>query len=83
MSDLAAKIAHVRTDLFQQTSVSANEEDSLLIAVLRELANKEGVSRLLFAGMLGASVLYGIEKFPETLDKCIAALLAYLDSLTM
>ena len=50
---------------------------------LRREVDTDGVSRLLFAGMLGASVLYGIDKSPETLDKCIAALLAYLDSLTV
>jgi len=50
---------------------------------LRRDADTDMVSRVLFAGMLGASVLYGIDKSSETLDKCIAALIGYLDSLTM
>ncbi len=50
---------------------------------LHREVDTDGVSRMLFAGMLGASVLYGIDKSPETLDKCIAALVTYLDGLTM
>ncbi|MFZ5866275.1 MAG: TetR/AcrR family transcriptional regulator [Thermodesulfobacteriota bacterium] len=43
----------------------------------------DAISRMLFAGMLGASVLYGIDKSGGTLDKCIASLTAYLDSLAV
>ncbi len=42
----------------------------------------DAISRTLFAGMLGASVLYGIDKSSMTLEKCIAGLIDYLDSLT-
>jgi len=50
---------------------------------LRREVDTDGISRVLFAGMLGASVLYGIDKSSETLDQCIAALIGYLDSLTV
>jgi AcrR family transcriptional regulator len=50
---------------------------------LSEQVNTDAVSRMLFAGMLGASVLYGIDKSAETIDKCIASLTAYLDGLTL
>ncbi|MBM4327297.1 MAG: TetR/AcrR family transcriptional regulator [Deltaproteobacteria bacterium] len=49
---------------------------------LNEPVDTDAVSRMLFAAMLGASVLYGIDKSGKTLDKCIASLTAYLDSLT-
>ncbi len=49
---------------------------------LQRQVDTDAVSRTLFAGMLGASVLYGIDKSSETLDKCIASLIAYLDILT-
>jgi signal transduction histidine kinase len=49
---------------------------------LQQQVDTEAVSRTLFAGMLGASVLYGIDKSTQTLDKSIASLIAYLDILT-
>ncbi len=36
---------------------------------------------MIFSGMLGASVIYGTDKSSASLDKCINALLDYLDSL--
>lgn len=49
---------------------------------LRENVNTEAVSRLVFSTMLGASVLYGMDKSPDTLGRSIGALLDYLDSLS-
>jgi len=41
----------------------------------------EMVSEMLFSGMLGASVMYGIEKSSTTLDKSIQTLICYLKML--
>jgi AcrR family transcriptional regulator len=41
----------------------------------------ESVAEMIFAGMLGASVLYGTEKSMETLNRSINALLRHLDHL--
>lgn len=49
---------------------------------LREDVNTEAVSQLLFTTMLGASVRYGMDKSPETLEKSIGTLLGYLDTLS-
>lgn len=38
----------------------------------------ESVAETLFAGMLGASVLYGVEKDDQTLDRSIKALIDYV-----
>lgn len=39
------------------------------------------IADLLFSGMLGASVMYGVEKSAETLDHSINTLIEYLDRL--
>jgi TetR/AcrR family transcriptional regulator, transcriptional repressor for nem operon len=49
---------------------------------LREDVNTEAVSQLLFTTMLGASVRYGMDKSPDTLEKSIGTLLGYLDTLS-
>jgi AcrR family transcriptional regulator len=46
-----------------------------------ENVDTESVAEMLFAGMLGASVLYGTEKSTETLDRSIDALIGHLDQL--
>ena len=38
---------------------------------------------ILFAGMLGASVAYGVDKSGTTLDNSIGALLDYLDEIKL
>ncbi len=48
---------------------------------IREDVNTEIVSEMIFAGMLGASVIYGTEKSEAVLDRCIEAFIDYLDSL--
>jgi TetR/AcrR family transcriptional repressor of nem operon len=39
------------------------------------------ITEMLFAGMLGATVIYGVEKSPESLDRSINALIDYLEKL--
>lgn len=39
------------------------------------------VSEIIFAGMLGASVIFGIDKSAESLDKSMNALIRYVESL--
>ena len=49
---------------------------------LRQDVNTDDVSQLLFTAMLGASVMYGMDKSEETLEMSFGALLDYLDSLS-
>ena len=48
---------------------------------LRSDVNTEEVTEMIFSGMLGASVIYGLKKSSASLDNCISALVNYLDSL--
>jgi AcrR family transcriptional regulator len=48
---------------------------------LRADVNTELVTEMIFSGMLGASIIYGTEKSSEGLDRCINALICYLESL--
>ena len=41
----------------------------------------EAVAAMLFAGMLGASVMFGVDKSFERLDTTIDSLIAYLEGL--
>jgi AcrR family transcriptional regulator len=41
----------------------------------------EAVTEMLFAGMIGASVIYGIDKSPASLSRSIGALITYLEEL--
>jgi TetR/AcrR family transcriptional regulator, transcriptional repressor for nem operon len=50
---------------------------------LKGETDTRAVTELIFAGMLGATVTYGMEKSPEKLDKTINALLDYLDRLSI
>ncbi|MGB7094175.1 MAG: TetR/AcrR family transcriptional regulator [Anaerolineales bacterium] len=45
---------------------------------LPESINLDSIAQILFAGMLGASVLYGVEKDEQTLDRSIDALIEYI-----
>lgn len=46
---------------------------------LNSLANTETLSEMLFSGMVGSSVLYGVGKSAERLDKSINSLIEYLE----
>jgi len=48
---------------------------------LKSEVDTEAVSRVLFVGLLGASVLYGMDKSSDELGKSIAPLMDYLDGL--
>ncbi len=41
----------------------------------------KSVTEMIFAGMLGTSVIYGMEKSLDVLDKSIDSLIAYIDTL--
>jgi AcrR family transcriptional regulator len=43
--------------------------------------DSNAVTEILFAGMLGASVIFGIDKSAESLDQSINALISYVESL--
>ena len=43
--------------------------------------NTNAITEMLFAGMLGATVIYGVDKSPESLDRSINALIDYLEKL--
>lgn len=49
---------------------------------LRDEVDAKSVTEMIFAGMLGASVVYGMEKSSASLDKSFNSLIEYLDQLT-
>ena len=49
---------------------------------LIEAVNTDTVTEILFSGMLGASLVYGVNKSKTSLDKSINALIQYLEQLT-
>jgi len=48
---------------------------------LRSDVNTEAVTEILFAGILGASVSYGVEKSDDSLEKTVNSLIDYLENL--
>jgi TetR/AcrR family transcriptional regulator, transcriptional repressor for nem operon len=48
---------------------------------LKAEADPEGIAEVLFAGMLGASVIYGVDKSSVTVDRTIQALIDYINQL--
>jgi TetR/AcrR family transcriptional repressor of nem operon len=48
---------------------------------VRQELDTEALAEMIFAGMLGASVIYGTEKSEKNLDQSINLLMAYLDGL--
>jgi TetR/AcrR family transcriptional regulator, transcriptional repressor for nem operon len=48
---------------------------------LRDDVDTVAVTEMVFAGMLGASVIYGTAKTSRSIDLCFNALIGYLDSL--
>lgn len=49
--------------------------------LLKDTVKIEEVTEMLFAGMLGVSVLYGVDKSAPSLDQAIIALIEYLKAL--
>ncbi len=50
---------------------------------LRKDVNTKAVTEMIFAGILGASVIYGMEKSAASLDQSIGSLIEYLDKLAL
>ena len=48
---------------------------------LRTDVNTDRATEMIFSGMIGSSVLFGVEKSNEGLDKSINSLILYLDGL--
>lgn len=54
-------------------------DQSQELGELDSLVNTETMSEMLFSGMMGSSVLYGVGKSGERLDKSINSLIEYLE----
>jgi hypothetical protein len=48
---------------------------------LRSDVNTDRATEMIFSGMIGSSVLFGVDKSNTSLDKSINALITYLDGL--
>ncbi|UCF28604.1 MAG: TetR/AcrR family transcriptional regulator [Chloroflexota bacterium] len=48
---------------------------------LRNDINTDRATEMIFSGMIGASVLFGVDKSPASLDRSINSLILYLDGL--
>jgi TetR/AcrR family transcriptional repressor of nem operon len=48
---------------------------------IRSDVNTAAVTEMIFAGMIGAAVTYGMGKSPAILDNCLNSLIEYVDSL--
>lgn len=75
-SELAEGFARTRTLL---KSLLNQAKDA---GQLRDDVDIEAVSRVLFAGMLGSSVLQGLDSASASKDSSIEALIKYIDTLT-
>jgi AcrR family transcriptional regulator len=80
-----------RPHLMEEVNKGFNGFKGLLTRLLDEAKDKnelsadidsDSVAETLFAGMLGASVLYGVEKDDPTLDRSINALIEYVHLLS-
>jgi len=50
---------------------------------LRDSTNTEDVAEMIFSGMLGASVMYGMDRSIENLKRTIDSLIEYVGSLAL
>ncbi len=48
---------------------------------MKDGVDTNAVSDMLFSGMIGSSVIYGMDKSDKTLDRTINSLLVYLDTI--
>jgi len=48
---------------------------------LRSDVSTDAITEMLFAGVLGATVMYGVDKSAENPDRSISALIDYLEKL--
>jgi hypothetical protein len=56
-------------------------QEGKALGELGESVDTAAVTEMLFAGMIGASVIYGVDKSPDSLDRSIEALIAYFERL--
>jgi AcrR family transcriptional regulator len=56
-------------------------EEGKVAGELGATVDTDAVTEMLFAGMIGASVIYGVDKSPDSLDTSIGALIAYFERL--
>lgn len=61
--------------------ITRHLRDGKTAGELREQVDVESTTELIFACMVGVSVVYGTEKSEKTLDRAIGTLMAYLDGL--
>ena len=54
-------------------------QEGKAIGELGEAVDTAAVTEMLFAGMIGTSVSYGVNKSPESLERSIGALISYLE----
>lgn len=83
----SVELDDTRPYLMEEVQKGFDGFKGLLIRLLNEAVaayelsaniDTESVAETLFAGMLGASVLYGVEKDDQTLDRSIKALIDYV-----
>lgn len=58
-------------------------EEGKELGELQDDEDTSMISEMIFAGMLGASVMFGVEKSPATLDRTIRSLIDYMDTVRM
>ena len=56
-------------------------QEGKALGELGETVDTAAVTEMLFAGMIGASVIYGVNKSPESLDRSLGSLITYLEKL--
>ena len=56
-------------------------EEGKAIGELPDEVNTDRATEMIFSGMIGASVLFGVDKSPASLDRSINSLILYLDGL--
>ena len=56
-------------------------EEGKVAGELGDAVDTDAVTEMLFAGMIGASVTYGVDKSPDSLDRSIEALITYFEKL--
>jgi AcrR family transcriptional regulator len=54
-------------------------DEGKAIGELSDTVDTEAVTEMLFAGMIGAAVMYGVDKSAASLDRSIGALITYLE----
>ena len=56
-------------------------EEGKELGDLRAEVNTDRATEMIFSGMIGSSVLFGVDKSNDSLDKSINSLILYLDGL--